>query len=56
MKEQIIKALAEYFRIEADEDGNFDLDDRDWTCGCNFNGRWLCLRAVINCLEQEGII
>lgn len=55
-KEQVIRALAEYFNIEAEEDGTYDLDDYDWTSGCRFNGRWLCLKNVVECLLEEGII
>ena len=55
-KEQVIKALAEYFNIRPDDDGEYDLGDYDWTSGCYSNGVWFSLANVVECLEKEGLI
>lgn len=56
IKEEIIKALAEAYGIEPDEDGNYDIDnDYDWVAGCGgYNGResWLSLRNVVYILAE----
>lgn len=50
--ENVIKALAEWYRIDPDENGEYNLNDYDWQSGCSKNGRWLCLAEVVECLEN----
>jgi len=50
-KEEIVRYVAEWFGIEPNEDGTFDLDDYDWTSGCYMNGNWFCLAEVVGCIE-----
>jgi len=52
-RDEIIRRLAEYYRIEPDEEtGEYDLDDYDWQSGCSKNGRWLCLAEVVEALTD----
>lgn len=46
----IINALAEYYEIEANEDGGYDMDDYEWESGCNFDGKWLSLATIVKIL------
>ena len=53
-RQEMIEKLAEYFDIEPNEDGEYDLDDYEWTAGCRFNGStWLNLKNIINCLAED---
>lgn len=49
-REEIIECLAEYYDIEPDENGEYDLESYDWQSGCNVNGSWLCLADIVDCL------
>lgn len=49
-KEEVIEALAEYFDIEPNEDGEYDLNDYDWEAGCKSNGQWFSLKEVVRAL------
>ena len=51
-RDEIIRRLAEYFRIERDENGEYDLDSYDWQAGCSKNGRWLCLAEIVDALTD----
>ena len=51
-REEIIEKLAEYFGIEPDENGDYDLDGYDWQSGCSFKGRWLNLATIVECLSE----
>ena len=52
-RDEIIRRLAEYYRIEPDEEtGEYDLDDYDWQSGCSKNGRWLCLAEIVEALTD----
>lgn len=54
-RDEIIRRLAEYYRIEPDEEtGEYDLDDYDWQSGCSFRGgsRWLCLAEIVEALTD----
>ena len=50
--EQVIEHVAEWYNIEPNEDGAYDLKDYDWTSGCNFDGHWMCLSDVVGCIEN----
>ena len=55
-REEIINALGEYFEIERNEDGGYDLTDYDWTAGCRFKyggDKWLSLANVVEALTRE---
>ena len=60
MKMDIIKALADHYHIEADDDEGqnpdreyeFDLNDYDWQAGCYCNGEWLSLAEVVNVIIE----
>ena len=49
---EIIEKLAEYFGIEPDENGEYDLDSYDWQSGCSFKGTWLSLANIVDCLAD----
>ena len=51
-KDELIDALAKYYRIPKGKDGKHDMDARDWDVGCYLNGRWLSLCGVI-CAVNE---
>lgn len=54
-REEIIAAVAEYFNIEKDEEGNYDTDSYDWQAGCSIGGsssKWLSLAEVVDCIED----
>lgn len=50
-RDEIIEALADYFGIEPNEEGEYDLDDYDWQSGCSFNGRWMNLATIVEILS-----
>ena len=51
-RQKIMEYLAEYFYIEPNEDGEFDINDYDWQAGCYTNGKWFSLAEVVKCIEQ----
>jgi len=54
-RDEIIRRLAEYYRIEPDEEtGEYDLDSYDWQSGCSMGigGRWLCLANIVEALTD----
>lgn len=54
-REEIMKAVADWFEVEPNEDGKYDIDDYDWTSGCSMGGSgtpWLCLASVVRCFES----
>lgn len=56
-KEKVIEALARCFRIDVNEDTNtYDINDYEFESGCSFNGRWLCIKNVIEALEKADLI
>lgn len=50
-RQEIMEVLANWFGIEPDGDGNFDINDYDWQAGCYCNGKWLSLAEVVKCME-----
>ena len=52
-RQEIMKMLADWFRIEPDEDGTYDIDDYDWQAGCYKNGNWFSLAEVVKCIEAN---
>lgn len=56
-RQEIMEALAQWFGIEPNENGEFDIDDYDWQAGCYVNGgRWLILanEAVTYTFKIDG--
>lgn len=52
-RDDIIRRLAEYYRIEPDEEtGEYNLDSYEWQAGCGKNGRWLCLAEIVEALTD----
>ncbi len=52
-RDEIIYKLAEYFDIEPNENGEYDLSDYEWTAGCRFAGcTWLNLANVVEALTR----
>ena len=52
-REEIINKLAEYFDIEPNENGEYDLSDYEWTAGCRMDGyTWLSLANVVEALTR----
>lgn len=52
-RQEIMEHVAEWFGIEPDEDGNFDINDYDWQAGCSMmNGKWLNLEEIVKCIEN----
>lgn len=55
-RQEIMEMLAEWFGIEPNEDGEYDINDYDWCSGCsmgNSSGIWLTLGEVVRCLEAN---
>ena len=52
-REEIIQYVANWFGIEPNDDGVYDLDDSDWTTGCRdyVTGKWFCLKEVVKCID-----
>lgn len=52
-RQEIMEIIAEWFGIESDEDGNYDIDSYDWQAGCSmgYGGKWLCLAEMVKCIE-----
>ena len=53
-REEIVEAVAQYFEVERDEEGNYDTDTYDWQAGCYLGsgGKWLSLAEVVDCIED----
>lgn len=53
-RKEIIERLAEYFGIDPDENGEYDLDSYDWQAGCSmgYGGIWLTLANVVEALAD----
>lgn len=51
---EIMAHVAEYFGVEPNEDGKYDIDDYDWMAGCYIGscGRFLSLAEVVKCIES----
>lgn len=54
-RQEIMEMLAEWFGIEPDEDGTYNIDSYDWQAGCSmgYGGRWLNLAEVVKCIEAS---
>lgn len=50
-RDEIIEILADYYEIEPNEEGEFDLNEYDWQAGCSFNGKWLNLATIVRLLS-----
>ena len=49
----IMGHVAEWFGIEPDDNGQYDIDDYDWRSGCSMGGGiWLTPSAVVFCIES----
>lgn len=51
-RQEIMEYLAEWFGIEPDEDGEYDINDYDWQAGCYMNHKWFSLAEVVQCIES----
>ena len=52
-REEIMERVAEWFGIEPNEDGSYDIEDYDWQAGCYINGgKFLNLEQVVMCIER----
>lgn len=57
-EQEIAEALCEWFSIddaEKDSNGEYDLDSYAFQAGCSFNGQWLNLATIIECIEDKII-
>ncbi len=55
-RQEIMQVPAEWFGIEPDDDGEYDIGGYDWQAGCymgNGSGRFLNLAEVVRCLEMN---
>lgn len=53
MLDEIIRALAEAYGIEPNEDGEYDLSEYEWSSGCyHGNGMWLTLANVVEIISE----
>lgn len=59
-KTEMINALARYYKIEPNEDGEYDFETTDWQGGCYIDTYhdgeteyvWLSLANVVEALED----
>lgn len=52
-RQEIMEVLAEYYGIESNENGEYDIEDYDWQAGCYTNGRWMSLGEIVKIIEQN---
>lgn len=52
-RQEIMKMLAEWFDIEPNENGEYDITSYDWIAGCSMGNSWLSLAEVVRCLEAN---
>lgn len=56
---EVIEALAVYFGIEPNDEGEYDTRSYDWVSGCsmgNGSDHWLTLANVLEALREGGLI
>lgn len=53
-RQEIMEHVADWFGIEPDDNGWFDIEDYDWQAGCYLgSGRmFLNLASVVECIES----
>ena len=50
---EIMEKVAEWFGVEPNDDGTYDINDYDWQSGCHYkNGKWLTLSEVVYLIES----
>lgn len=52
LNEMLIEHIGMWFNIEPDENGDYDLDDYDWTAGCYNNHTWMSLKEFLDCIQN----
>lgn len=52
-RQEIMEILADWFHIEPDENGEYDIDDYAWQSGCYMNGKWFSLAEIVECIESN---
>ena len=50
-RQEIMEMLGEWFGIEPNEDGTYNIKDYDWQAGCYMGDHWFSLAEVVLCLE-----
>ena len=51
---EVIERLAEYYGIEPESNGRFDLDSYEWVAGCgDGHGRWISLANVVKAIVGD---
>ena len=56
-RQEIMALIAEWFGVEPDDDGTYDIDDYDWRAGCStggFGSTWMCLAEMVKCIESNA--
>lgn len=54
-RKEIMRAIAEWFGVEADENGDYDIDSYDWVAGCSqgsWDKPWITLGEFVHCMES----
>lgn len=51
-RKEIMEALADWFGIDPNEDGKYDIDSYDWQAGCYKGRKWFSLAEVVECIES----
>lgn len=47
-RNDMIEFVAEYFGINANDDGKYDTDSYDWVSGCYHNGTWISIGLFVD--------
>lgn len=51
-REELMERLGDWFGIEPNEYGEYDIHDYDWEAGCYINHTWFSLAEVVKALED----
>ena len=51
-RQTLMRYIADWFRVEPEDDGTFDINDYDWQSGCGFHGKWMCLAEIVELVEH----
>ena len=52
-EQRIMEIVAEYFGIQPNDDGTYDIDDYDWQSGCMHGKAWLCPALIVKIIEDN---
>lgn len=51
-REDIMQEIAEYFHIEPNDEGEYDIESYNWQAGCYIDSTWFSPAEVVYCIEE----